>query len=151
VDLSLIYFMPTEWVEIFNSVSRLIEALVSVFGPRVTAILFIVGFVASVIYKRRQERRREKIYELVADEKERTIERLTKENLSLRIVIFKEIAHWTDDELERFVMQNRLQDEIDAQRALTGQSVARRALAEHEQEKDGQPTDQRLSSKRSAP
>lgn len=134
VELSLHLFTFSEWSELLDAFARLIEVLVSLFGRSGTIVLILVTVIGSIIYRRVQEKRRERVYELLSEEKERTIERLSRENLSLRIVVFKEIAHWTDEELERFLVHNRFDEAIDPRRALTSEHIARTSLAGEEPE-----------------
>jgi hypothetical protein len=119
--------VASEWGDLLEAVGHLVNALVQVFGPTLTGVILVVGFIGSLLYRWRQERRREQVYELVSQEKERSIERLSKENLGLRVVLFKQL-NWSDDEIERFIMQNSFRDDIDTARALTSEHVARKAL-----------------------
>ena len=122
------YVASSDWADIIDALSRLVQSLVSVFGRTGAVIFIVLIFVVSVVLRRHGERKKERIYELVSEEKERAIDRLSKENLSLRVVLFKQVYGWSDDEIERFLLQNRFEDQINAARALTGESVARNAI-----------------------
>src|SRR6266850_250456 len=120
--------IASDWGDILKALSDLLNALVAIFGARLTATFIIIGFLSGLGFRILANRRKERIDKRLETEKERTIERLSADNVSLRVLVFKQIHGWTDDEIERFIIQNRFNDGIDVGHALTGEHIARKAL-----------------------
>lgn len=116
-----IYIAPSEWTDLINALSHLIGVLVGVFGLKLTGLILFLLLVGSVAYRRWREYKKDSGWRAVVEEKERTIQRLAEENRNHRIVILKEVAHWTDDEIDRFVMKNEFKDGVAARKVLEGE------------------------------
>lgn len=120
-------FAPSDWTDLLNAASHFIDVLVSIFGTRLTGFILVFLFFFSIWYRRWQQNRRDKTYQLLVAEKERTISRLSEENLNYRVLVLKQIAGWSDDQLERFVLHNVIREGVvDTAQALKGESLSRR-------------------------
>jgi len=112
---------PSDWTDLINAVSHLLEVLVGIFGRTGTVLLLLGVAVGSIIYRRWREHRKAQTTRALIDEKERTIQRLSEENRNYRIVFLQKIAGWSEDQIDRFVMRNEFTDGVAARRTLEGE------------------------------
>lgn len=92
--------------ETIKAVNDLITTLTSVFGVERIFWLALFLFFVTLIWKIWNEKRKDKKTDLALAEKERTIQRLAAENRESRILIFKKIHGYSDEEIERFILKN---------------------------------------------
>jgi hypothetical protein len=95
--------------EILKELTRLVEVLFTHLGPWGTIGVFVGLTIISSAWKLSTIRRKDREVNLVIQEKERTIERLTEDLRYYRAVIFKEKFGWTDEQIDRLVLKNEPQ------------------------------------------
>lgn len=125
--MALTYFLifgvlaPSDWTDLINAISHLVEVSVGLFGRTGTVLLLVGLTIASILIRRWSEARKGKATKALIAEKERTIQRLSEENRNYRIVFLQQIAGWDADQIDRFVMRNEFTDGVAARRTLEGE------------------------------
>lgn len=90
--------------DFWGVIQSVLDWMVGSFGAWPTALIMI-GLVAGAFYWRRQSRAAaETGWREALAEKERSIQRLAKDNREMRIVVFKEKFGWTNEEIDRYLM-----------------------------------------------
>lgn len=104
--------------ESWDGLKEIIEYLVGIFGPQGTFLLIIIFWITSTCWKVYNEYKKNKEINQVLEEKERTIQRIAKQEREFRILFFKEKFKWTDEQVERFIMKADFYDGPEAIKAL---------------------------------
>lgn len=103
--------------ETINAITKLAEFLVTHLG--VYGLLGVpIGLFLAWLFVGWLRSRTESA--LVA-EKEKTIQRLANDNRELRVVVYKEVHKWSDEEVEKFIIRNEHPDGASTRRELEAQ------------------------------
>ena len=92
--------------DVLNAFSHLIEVFVASFGRIGTVLMFVGMLLVAVAWRLYNDRRKDKEINAAVLEKNRTIRRLAEQERNYRILFFKDKAGWTDEEVERFIVEN---------------------------------------------
>lgn len=101
-----------------ETIGKILDLLVQAFGTSGTIILFAMFILGSFGWRYYNDRRKDREIRQLVEEKERTIQRLAKQECELRIYWLKNMAGWTDEQVERFIMLADFPDGPSARRAL---------------------------------
>lgn len=106
--------------EILKAITKLVELLLSNYGPWGTLLIFAAFIALGVAYFIYNEHRKEIKTEMLLREKDKTIQRLNEEARLYRTLFFKENLGYTDEQVERLIIRNSgdFEDGPDARRAL---------------------------------
>ncbi|MBE7436810.1 MAG: hypothetical protein HS115_00025 [Spirochaetales bacterium] len=104
--------------DIINATTGLFNALVGAFGPW-GAVAILVGCTGFLVYWRiRSDRQKDRDRSAALQEKERAIQRLANENREYRILMIKEKYHWTDDQINRYILKAEFNDGAESRKFL---------------------------------
>jgi len=104
--------------EFLRAIEGLLQILLSSFGPWGTIVLITLAVLASFGFRVYNDRRRDKEIDALIEEKDRTIQRLADSERMYRALFLRQQTDWTDDQIERFIMQNEFADPVEAREAL---------------------------------
>jgi hypothetical protein len=105
--------------KVIDAIRQFFQLLLDRYGP-IGTLLIVGAFVLLTIVARIYgDRRKDRYIDALLDEKDKTIQRLAEQERNYRIHLFKQYG-WADEEIDRFVMRNELDDAIAARRALEG-------------------------------
>lgn len=81
---------------------ELLKFLINTYGKYQT--ILGVGLVILVFFGWRvyQDHRKDGVWEKLIAEKEQTIQRIATENRGLRIIIFRDVHKWSEEQIEKF-------------------------------------------------
>lgn len=103
---------------ILKEASHFVEVLVQNFGTWGT-VLIALGVVLLLFgWRRYNDYQRDKRTDELIKEKDKTIQRLAEQERNLRVVLFKHVTGWSDEQLNMFIMKNDFEDVISARKAL---------------------------------
>jgi hypothetical protein len=111
---------PDSLPQIVEALIGLLRGLEATFGPDVTLLLVIGTVVLGICWRVYQQWLESKEVNLALEEKERTIQRLAAVNRELRILVYKEVHKWSDEQVQRFILLNEPPDGPSARRQLEG-------------------------------
>ena len=100
--------------KILQGISGLINALVANFGAWGTVGVAVLVYLAFFFWRHYTDKRKDKEAESVLADKEKTVQRLANEVRMWRIVYFKEVHKWTDDQVEKLFISAEFKDPIEA-------------------------------------
>lgn len=112
--------MDADTVKAVTDLLRFLYDVLGVNGMVGVPVALVVALGVAWWYRSRQG-------DALVDEKERTIQRLADENRELRIVIFKEVHSWSDDQIEKWILRNERPDGAATRRVLEGEKDKRAA------------------------
>jgi len=104
--------------EFLRAIEGLLQILLSSFGPWGTIVLITLAVLASFGFRVYNDRRRDKEIDALIEEKDRTIQRLADSERMYRALFLRQQTDWTDDQIERFIMQNEFADPVEARESL---------------------------------
>lgn len=131
--------------EILNAIGGLVEALVAAFGPVGTVILLLAVVALSAGWRFYQDRRKDREFNLLIAEKDKTIQRLASQERSYRAIFFKEKMGLSDEELQMLIMHNDFSNTVEAREALEKPPSPQIEIPE---ENDAEPQSPSRTSKR---
>lgn len=92
--------------DIFDALRELVVVLLNRFGIWGTLAIFSVFTLGSMAWRVYSDRRKDRYIRELIQEKERTIQSLTEELRYYRALIFKEKFSWTDEQVNKYIVQN---------------------------------------------
>jgi hypothetical protein len=104
--------------DIIEALTKLVEVVIRTYGPGPTLAISFLAVAAIAGWRIYQQRRKDKEVHLALQEKDRTIQRLAEQERSLRALLFKQLAGWDDETVERFILRNEFPDPESARKAL---------------------------------
>ena len=104
--------------EILDALGRLVAALVAAFGPTGTVLLLLAVAVAATAWRLYQDKRKDREFNLLIEEKDKTIQRLASQERFYRAMFFKDKVGMPIEELERLIMRNDFSNTAEAREAL---------------------------------
>lgn len=90
--------------EILTGIKEILALIIANYGPYGTIGLFLVVYVLLWIKRLYDDYKKKKEENEVIAEKERTVQRLANEVRMWRTLELKEKRHWTDEQIERFLI-----------------------------------------------
>lgn len=109
---------PEELPDLLVAVQELLDFLITSFGPWPTVILVVVVISAAFGFRLYNDKRRDREIDMLIAEKDRTIQRIAESERMYRALFLRQQTDWSDEQIERFVMNNEFADPIEARRAL---------------------------------
>lgn len=103
---------------VLEALESLLQVLLSNFGPWGTIALIVFAVLASFALRVYNDRRSDKEIDALIEEKDRTIQRLADSERMYRALFLRQQTDWTDDQIERFILQNKFADPVEAREAL---------------------------------
>jgi len=116
-NIGLVY-MEIPSPEMVDSVSKFLISIGYWKSLGIFAIIIIL-FTARRLYS---DRRKDKEVNLLIEEKERTIQRLAKEAREYKILYFKKVENWSDEDIEHILMKNDFTDGVEARKHMEGEN-----------------------------
>lgn len=98
------------------------EALVAAFGPVGTVLLLLAVVALSAGWRFYQDKRKDREFDLLIAEKDKTIQRLASQERSYRAIFFKEKMGLSEDEIRMLIMHNDFSGTVEAREALERRS-----------------------------
>ena len=92
--------------KIIEAVTKLLELLFRTLGVGGTIGVAIGFILLSVAWRIYNDKRKEKEINLALAEKDRTISRLAAQERVWRIQFFKETKGWSDEQIDKYLLQN---------------------------------------------
>lgn len=93
--------------EIIKEIKGLIELLINKFGTWGFIGIFGIIIVLVMAWKWYNIYRKDQEEKSALNEKERSIQRLAQENREYKIIILKEKFKWSDEQIEKYILENR--------------------------------------------
>lgn len=102
--MSSVLWAPKDTKDLIDSLNRFFESLVNILGVPGTIVfgLVVVGLIIG--WKLYKDRRKGKETHLALAEKDRTIIRLSKENLHWKILFFQDKGGWSDQKINDYLL-----------------------------------------------
>lgn len=123
--------------DVIKALNEFFQTLANLFGAERLFWFLVILLIASFIWKIWAEKRKDRDTNLALKEKDRTIQRLAAENREHRILIFKKIHGFSDDEIEKFILKNSPENADDARTLLeSGMQSIRRVFASNEKSEE---------------
>lgn len=94
--------------KVIESVVKLLSFLFETLGVAGTIAATVLVVIVSAGWRIYNDRKKEKEINLALQEKDRTITRLAAQERVWRIQFFKESMGWTDEQIEKYILQNDL-------------------------------------------
>lgn len=108
-------------IEAVEQLLKFLFQQLGVAGTLTCAVLFVVASIAWRIYN---DKKKEKEINLALQEKDRTIIRLASQERAWRIQYFKESKGWTDEQIDKYILQNELPNIPAMRKELEGRKAA---------------------------
>ncbi|HEY0003735.1 MAG TPA: hypothetical protein VGB17_02905 [Pyrinomonadaceae bacterium] len=113
--------LPQEgWSPILDAAGRLIQTLYNTFGFWGTFGLIALLLIVSGVYKRYNDKRKDRDTDRALKEKEKSLQRVAEEVRMWRVIVFVEKFGYTFEQAERLAMQNEFPDAVTARKAMEG-------------------------------
>lgn len=91
-----------EITKLINAIRELIVTIVGIFGPIWTVIIATIVTTVVFLWRRYNEKRKDRQYKMVIEEKDRTIMRMQNENRTMRVAELKRQG-WSDEEIDKYI------------------------------------------------
>src|SRR5262245_15355142 len=95
---------------ILKEISNLVEVILKNFGALGTVLLALGVVLLLFAWRRYNDYQRDKRTDELIKEKDRTIQRLAEQERNLRVVLFKSVTGWSDEQLNLFIMKNNFEN-----------------------------------------
>ena len=92
--------------KIIEAIIKLLELLFQTLGVGGTFVAIVVAVGASAAWRIYNDKKKEKEIDKAIAEKDRTISRLAAQERAWRIQFFKEAKGWTDEQIDKYIVQN---------------------------------------------
>ncbi len=100
----MVILLETE--KIIEAVTKMLELLFRTLGVGGTIGIATVFILLSVAWRIYNDKQKEKEINLALAEKDRTISRLAAQERVWRIQFFKETKGWSDEQIDKYLLQN---------------------------------------------
>jgi hypothetical protein len=105
---------------ILEQIRLLLELIMDRLGAAPTVALAVSVLVLLFLFRVYQVWRKDKEVHLAIEAHQQALQRCANENRELRIVLLRQIAGWTDDEIDRYIMKADFRDPKESRRAVEG-------------------------------